>query len=95
MTGWRPTTSAPAGRCVARFKLPERIERGAARCNEVLHYGGMGHTAGVHTRSREAAASFPNFLWEPHRSLPIFRGATGSSAAWAAMSATFGVKSTK
>ena len=31
---------------------------GAARCFEVLSYGGMGHTAGVHTRSREAAIRY-------------------------------------
>jgi hypothetical protein len=38
--------------------VEDGIERGAARCNEVLHYGGMGHTAGVHTRSREAAIRY-------------------------------------
>src|SRR5205823_3056668 len=27
-------------------------------CNEILHYGGMGHTAGIHTRSREAAIRY-------------------------------------
>src|SRR5438067_1504939 len=38
--------------------VEDAIERGAARSNEVLHYGGMGHTAGVHTRSREAAVRY-------------------------------------
>src|SRR5262249_56834061 len=28
------------------------------RSKEVLQYGGMGHTAGIHTRSREAAVQF-------------------------------------
>jgi len=37
---------------------PTAIARGAERSYEVLRYGGMGHTAGVHTRSREAAVSF-------------------------------------
>src|SRR2546427_7214316 len=40
---------------ILAFYVEDGIERGAARCNEVLHYGGMGHTAGVPTRSREDA----------------------------------------
>jgi acetaldehyde dehydrogenase (acetylating) len=40
------------------FYVEDGIEKGAARCFEVLSYGGMGHTAGVHTRSREAAVSY-------------------------------------
>ncbi|PYS26595.1 MAG: acetaldehyde dehydrogenase, partial [Acidobacteria bacterium] len=32
---------------ILAFYVEDGIERGAARCNEVLHYGGMGHTAGV------------------------------------------------
>ena len=43
---------------VLAFYVEDGIERGAARCNEVLHYGGMGHTAGIHTRSREAAVRY-------------------------------------
>src|SRR5438128_7062323 len=43
---------------ILAFYVEDGIERGAARCNEVLHYGGMGHTAGVHTRSREAAVHY-------------------------------------
>jgi len=43
---------------ILAFYVEEGIERGAARCNEVLHYGGMGHTAGIHTRSREAAIRY-------------------------------------
>src|SRR5919205_3101422 len=42
---------------ILAFYVEEGIERGAARCFEVLSYGGMGHTAGVHTRSREAAVA--------------------------------------
>src|ERR671938_861170 len=40
------------------FYVEEGIERGAARCFEVLSYGGMGHTAGIHTRSRDAARAY-------------------------------------
>src|ERR687883_193333 len=40
---------------ILAFYVTDGLERGAARCFEVLSYGGMGHTAGIHTRSREAA----------------------------------------
>jgi acetaldehyde dehydrogenase (acetylating) len=40
------------------FYVEDGLERGAARCFEVLSYGGMGHTAGVHTLSREAAVNY-------------------------------------
>lgn len=40
------------------FFVVDGIEQGAARCYEVLKYGGMGHTAGMHTRSREAAVRY-------------------------------------
>jgi acetaldehyde dehydrogenase (acetylating) len=40
------------------FFVVDGIEQGAARCHEVLSYGGMGHTAGMHTRSREAAIGY-------------------------------------
>jgi acetaldehyde dehydrogenase (acetylating) len=43
---------------ILAFYVEDGVERGAARCNEVLHYGGMGHTAGIHTRSREAAIRY-------------------------------------
>jgi acetaldehyde dehydrogenase (acetylating) len=43
---------------ILAFYVEDGIERGAARCFEVLSYGGMGHTAGVHTRSREAAITY-------------------------------------
>lgn len=40
---------------ILAFYVVDGIEQGAARSREVLSYGGMGHTAGMHTRSREAA----------------------------------------
>src|SRR5919199_58690 len=43
---------------ILAFYVEDGLERGAARCFEVLSYGGMGHTAGLHTRSREAATAF-------------------------------------
>ena len=32
---------------ILAFYVEDGIERGAARCNEILHYGGMGHTAEI------------------------------------------------
>ena len=43
---------------ILAFYVEDGLERGAARCNEILHYGGMGHTAGIHTGSREAAIRY-------------------------------------
>ena len=34
------------------------LDKGAARCLEILQFGGMGHTAGMHTGSRDAAIEF-------------------------------------
>jgi acetaldehyde dehydrogenase (acetylating) len=43
---------------ILAFYVEDGLERGAARCFEILSYGGMGHTAGIHTRSRESAKNF-------------------------------------
>ncbi|HEX3557987.1 MAG TPA: aldehyde dehydrogenase family protein [Pyrinomonadaceae bacterium] len=43
---------------ILAFYVEDGLERGAARCFEILSYGGMGHTAGIHTRSREKAVAF-------------------------------------
>jgi len=43
---------------ILAFYVEDGVERGAARCFEVLSYGGMGHTAGIHTRSRDVARVF-------------------------------------
>ncbi|HSI87950.1 MAG TPA: aldehyde dehydrogenase family protein, partial [Pyrinomonadaceae bacterium] len=40
------------------FYVAEGIEAGAARCEEVLRFGGMGHTAGMHSANRDAAIRF-------------------------------------
>lgn len=34
------------------------LAEAAARCDEILHFGGMGHTAGMHTKDRNAAVEF-------------------------------------
>jgi len=40
------------------FFVADGIEAGANRCLEILQFGGMGHTAGMHTASREAAIKY-------------------------------------
>ena len=40
---------------ILAFYVVDGVEQGAARSREVLSYGGMGHTAGMHTKSRDAA----------------------------------------
>ncbi|MGD9562266.1 MAG: aldehyde dehydrogenase family protein [Pyrinomonadaceae bacterium] len=40
------------------YFVVDGIESGAARCDEILRFGGMGHTAGMHTQSREAAIRY-------------------------------------
>ncbi|MGI8470212.1 MAG: aldehyde dehydrogenase family protein [Pyrinomonadaceae bacterium] len=40
------------------FFVVDGIEQGAQRCLEILQFGGMGHTAGMHTQNREAAINF-------------------------------------
>jgi acetaldehyde dehydrogenase (acetylating) len=43
---------------ILAFYVVDGLQACAARSQEVLAYGGMGHTAGIHTRSREAAVQF-------------------------------------
>ena len=43
---------------ILAFYVVDGLGRCAERSQEVLAYGGMGHTAGIHTRSREAAVRF-------------------------------------
>ncbi len=40
------------------FFVVDGAEAGAAKCEEILQFGGMGHTAGMHTQSREAAIDY-------------------------------------
>ncbi|HMS43232.1 MAG TPA: aldehyde dehydrogenase family protein, partial [Pyrinomonadaceae bacterium] len=40
------------------FFVVDGIEAGANKCEEILQFGGMGHTAGMHTQNREAAIRF-------------------------------------
>ncbi len=40
------------------FFVADGIDAGAHRCEEILQFGGMGHTAGMHTQSRAAAIRY-------------------------------------
>ncbi|MBV9215671.1 MAG: aldehyde dehydrogenase family protein [Acidobacteria bacterium] len=40
------------------FFVVDGVKAGAARCSEILHFGGMGHTAGMHTQDRDAAIEY-------------------------------------
>jgi len=59
------------------------LERGAERSFEILRYGGMGHTAGIHTRSREAAIKFGGEMPASRITVntPTTHGAIGFSTA--------------
>ena len=43
---------------ILAFYVEDGAKQAASRCLEVLSYGGMGHTVGIHTRSRKAAVAF-------------------------------------
>src|SRR5712675_2092831 len=68
---------------ILAFYVEDGLERGAARCNEILHYGGMGHTAGIHTRSREAAVHYGSEMPASRVTVntPTTHGAIGFSTA--------------
>src|SRR5882724_6703371 len=68
---------------ILAFYVEDGLERGAKRCYEVLSYGGMGHTAGVHTRSREAAVAFGREMPASRITVntPTTHGAIGFSTA--------------
>ncbi len=40
------------------FFVADGIEAGAQKCLEILQFGGMGHTAGMHTETRDAAIAY-------------------------------------
>src|SRR6266852_3229605 len=68
---------------ILAFYVADGIARGAERSFEVLRYGGMGHTAGVHTRSREAAVRFGSEMPASRITVntPTTHGAIGFSTA--------------
>jgi acetaldehyde dehydrogenase (acetylating) len=43
---------------ILAYYVVDGLEEGCERCAQILRYGGMGHTASVHTASREAAREY-------------------------------------
>jgi acetaldehyde dehydrogenase (acetylating) len=43
---------------VLAYYVVDSLAEGSQRCAEILKYGGMGHTASIHTQSREAAREY-------------------------------------
>jgi acetaldehyde dehydrogenase (acetylating) len=68
---------------ILTFYVVDGIEQGSERCFEILSYGGMGHTAGVHTRSREAAIKYGSHMPASRVTVntPTTHGAIGFSTA--------------
>ena len=68
---------------ILAFYVVDGLEACAARAKEVLAYGGMGHTAGIHTRSREAAVKFGSEMPASRITVntPTTHGAIGFSTA--------------
>jgi acetaldehyde dehydrogenase (acetylating) len=68
---------------ILAFYVEDGVDRGAARCFEILSYGGMGHTAGVHTQSREAAVRYGSEMPASRITVntPTTHGAIGFSTA--------------
>jgi hypothetical protein len=68
---------------ILAFYVVDGVSRGAERSYEILRYGGMGHTAGVHTRSREAAVRFGSEMPASRITVntPTTHGAIGFSTA--------------
>jgi acetaldehyde dehydrogenase (acetylating) len=68
---------------ILAFYVVDGVASGAKRSYEVLSYGGMGHTAGVHTRSREVAITFGHEIPASRITVntPTTHGAIGFSTA--------------
>ncbi|MBO0724014.1 MAG: aldehyde dehydrogenase family protein [Blastocatellia bacterium] len=43
---------------ILTYYVANGLEEGSRLCDEILHYGGMGHTASIHTRDRDAALRY-------------------------------------
>jgi acetaldehyde dehydrogenase (acetylating) len=43
---------------ILAYYVVDSLGEGAERCNQILRFGGMGHTASIHTQSRDAAREF-------------------------------------
>ena len=68
---------------ILAFYVVDGLTGCAERSKEILGYGGMGHTAGIHTRSREAAVQFGSEMPASRITVntPTTHGAIGFSTA--------------
>lgn len=70
---------------VLAYYVADGLEQGSKLCDEILHYGGMGHTASIHTGAIEAALRY-GLLMPAARvvvNTPSTHGAIGFSTALA------------
>jgi acetaldehyde dehydrogenase (acetylating) len=70
---------------ILAYYVVNGLEEGSRLCDEILHYGGMGHTASIHTRDRDAALRY-GVLMPAARvvvNTPSTHGAIGFSTALA------------
>jgi len=70
---------------ILTYYVVNGLEEGSRLCDEILHYGGMGHTASIHTRNRDAALRY-GILMPAARvvvNTPATHGAIGFSTALA------------
>jgi acetaldehyde dehydrogenase (acetylating) len=70
---------------ILAYYVADGLEQGSKLCDEILHYGGMGHTASIHTRDKEAALRY-GLLMPASRvvvNTPSTHGAIGFSTALA------------
>jgi acetaldehyde dehydrogenase (acetylating) len=68
---------------ILAYYVVDGIEEGSRRCDQILHYGGMGHTAAIHSRDREAVLKY-GLLMPAARVIvnsPATHGAIGYSTA--------------
>jgi acetaldehyde dehydrogenase (acetylating) len=70
---------------ILAYYVANGLEEGSRRCDEILHFGGMGHTAAIHTRSREAALHYGTLMPAARVvvNTPATHGAIGFSTALA------------
>lgn len=47
---------------ILAYYVVNGLEEGSRLCDEILHFGGMGHTASIHTRNRDAALQYGTLM---------------------------------
>jgi acetaldehyde dehydrogenase (acetylating) len=70
---------------ILAYYVADGLEAGSKLCDEILHFGGMGHTSSIHTRTRDAALRY-GILMPTARVVvnsPSTHGAIGFSTALA------------